>query len=158
MCIKARAKSFSSMAGHLFEKLRAYLGEPLPTKTRGKKGGWCRSHDRLMLVSVRRGPAVWAGFECKNVSPSTLYRNAAGPKSPKMLMMGSQTERHCHPGGVTVSDSVPQKLAQGEADELSLRWSTPPCLRPRGAPGPSPEWRAGKSSVEMDAKPISALR
>ena len=92
------------------------------------------------------------------VSPSTLYRNAAGPESPKMLMMGSQTERHCHPGGVTVADSVPDKLAQAEADELSPRWSTPPCLRPRGAPGPSPAWRAGRSSVEMDAKPISALR
>ena len=33
------------------------------------------------------------------VSRSTLYRNAAGPESPKMLMMGSQTERHGHPGG-----------------------------------------------------------
>jgi hypothetical protein len=33
------------------------------------------------------------------VSRSTLHRNAAGPESPKMLMMGSQTERHGHPGG-----------------------------------------------------------
>ena len=30
------------------------------------------------------------------VSPSTLYRNAAGPESPKMLMMEAQTERLGH--------------------------------------------------------------
>jgi hypothetical protein len=34
------------------------------------------------------------------VSRSTLYRNAAGPESPKMLMMESQTERHGHHPGM----------------------------------------------------------
>jgi hypothetical protein len=51
---------------------------------------------------------------------------------------------------MTVADWAPEQLAQAEADELSPRWFTPPCLRPR------PAWRAGKSSVEMNAKPISA--
>jgi len=34
------------------------------------------------------------------VSRSTLYRNAAGSESPKMLMMGSQTERSGHHPGM----------------------------------------------------------
>jgi hypothetical protein len=57
---------------------------------------------------------------------------------------------------MTVADWAPEQLVQAEADEIARDGL--PCLRPRGAPGPSLAWRAGRGSVEMDAKPISALR
>jgi hypothetical protein len=46
------------------------------------------------------------------VSRSTLYRNTAGPESPKMLMMGSQTERHGHHPGV-LACGLPEQGPQG---------------------------------------------
>ena len=46
------------------------------------------------------------------VSRSTLHRNAAGPESPKMLMMESQSERHGHHPGVLACGSIQGTVAK----------------------------------------------
>jgi hypothetical protein len=59
---------------------------------------------------------------------------------------------------MTVADWAPEQLAQAEADEMARDGPLHhACVRAE-RPAHCWAWRAGKSSVEMDAKPIGALR